>query len=388
MGNLKKFLFRIEKVVIAWVHQMRGEIAMSGPIIRQKAMEVAVSLGYDDFTASEGWFGGFKSRNGISWRRPVEGADKADDQPVAALDEDSQMSSSDVTTSEDEEDEEDEPESKVEVRTKLKVLAVDVNQCRVCKSAEHLVNIFAIDINEEMRISDIIMKVCPSIHILERDSLPRMICLGCLERLRTAYRFVKDVQATDKELRRQLKRVQRNFGDDCDEMVDGSKAKAAAESSTDSDDSHKTKPSKKLVSQRFQSNEKPDAGTKIVKSRDNFELRIDESLNEKNKEKRMENSNKTLSTANFQPGEIAQVRTFESSFKSASRKQFSDKPYSCDCEKCRRFYSTAKRNPKHQGKSLENESSARNKISKPTDRNLFETFAPVNSTYWSDSFSE
>ncbi|KAL7050511.1 hypothetical protein ACKWTF_004105 [Chironomus riparius] len=91
-----------------------------------------------------------------------------------------------------------------EEETKKSEPDVDPNQCRVCKATETLIDIFAIE--EDMRICDIIMKMCNNIRIHERDSLPHMICIGCLGRLRIAYQFFKDVAATDKELRSKLKR--------------------------------------------------------------------------------------------------------------------------------------------------------------------------------------
>jgi hypothetical protein len=102
---------------------------------------------------------------------------------------------------------------------------IDPNQCRVCKNTETLIDIFAIE--EDMRICDIIMKMCSKIRIHERDFLPHMICISCLGRLRTAYQFTKDVVATDAELRAKLPRRKRarkaNEGVviiDCNEFTD------------------------------------------------------------------------------------------------------------------------------------------------------------------------
>lgn len=92
----------------------------------------------------------------------------------------------------------------VEENQKKKDSDVDPNQCRVCKAVENLIDIFAIE--EDMRICDVIMKICSNIRIHERDYLPHMICLGCLGRLRIAYQFIKDIQTTDSELRSLLKR--------------------------------------------------------------------------------------------------------------------------------------------------------------------------------------
>lgn len=102
---------------------------------------------------------------------------------------------------------------------------VDPNQCRVCKATESLIDIFAIE--EDMRICDIITKMCSKIRIHERDFLPHMICLSCLGRLRIAYQLMKDVIATDTELRGKLKRSKkaRKPADgvviiDCNEFTD------------------------------------------------------------------------------------------------------------------------------------------------------------------------
>lgn len=101
-------------------------------------------------------------------------------------------------------DEQSNENQSVEEDTKKKEPDVDPNQCRVCKVTESLIDIFAIE--EDMRICDIIMKMCNNIRIHERDSLPHMICIGCLGRLRIAYQFMKDVETTDKDLRSKLKR--------------------------------------------------------------------------------------------------------------------------------------------------------------------------------------
>lgn len=81
---------------------------------------------------------------------------------------------------------------------------MDPNQCRVCKNTENLTDIFAIEY--DMRISDLIMKICTNIRISERDYLPHSICRECLGKVRTAYEFKLTCEETDKELRQKLKR--------------------------------------------------------------------------------------------------------------------------------------------------------------------------------------
>lgn len=116
-------------------------------------------------------------------------------------------------------------QDKTDAAEEKKEPEVDPNQCRVCKATETLIDIFAIE--EEMRICDIITKMCSGIRIHERDFLPHMICLSCLGRLRIAYQFTRDVFATDTELRGKLKRSKKarkpNDGVviiDCNEFTD------------------------------------------------------------------------------------------------------------------------------------------------------------------------
>lgn len=81
---------------------------------------------------------------------------------------------------------------------------VDPNQCRVCKNTEDLTDIFAIE--NDMRICDVIMKICTNLRIHERDYLPHLICGRCVFSLKTAFEFKLLCEATDKELRQKLKR--------------------------------------------------------------------------------------------------------------------------------------------------------------------------------------
>lgn len=126
---------------------------------------------------------------------------------------------------------------------------VDPNQCRVCKDTDQLIDIFAIE--DDMRICDIITKICSDVRIHERDFLPHMICLSCLGKLRSTFIFVNQIRATDKELRSKLKRSKKarktndfvlvdahelsEESDDNDEVNDDEEFKVS-ESEEDSDD--------------------------------------------------------------------------------------------------------------------------------------------------------
>lgn len=59
----------VEEIVIEWIHQSRdASIPLSGPIIQEKAREIAGKLN-TDFSASNGWLDRFKQRHGIVYRQ-------------------------------------------------------------------------------------------------------------------------------------------------------------------------------------------------------------------------------------------------------------------------------------------------------------------------------
>lgn len=81
---------------------------------------------------------------------------------------------------------------------------VDQNQCRVCLSKDNLMNIFAFE--NKSRICDIIMTICTTVKIIEKDYLPHYICTDCLDKLKVAAEFKLKCETTDTELRKKLKR--------------------------------------------------------------------------------------------------------------------------------------------------------------------------------------
>lgn len=81
---------------------------------------------------------------------------------------------------------------------------VDQNQCRVCLSKDNLVNIFSFE--NKSRICDIIMTICATVKIIEKDYLPHYICAECLDKLKVAAEFKLKCETTDTELRKKLKR--------------------------------------------------------------------------------------------------------------------------------------------------------------------------------------
>jgi PR domain zinc finger protein 5 len=278
-----------------------------------------------------------------------------------------------------------EQESKPE-ESKKKEPEVDPNQCRVCKNTEQLIDIFAIE--EDMRICDIIMKICSSVRIHERDYLPHMICLGCLGRLRTAYQFVKEVQITDKELRSKLKRSKskiRKPSDgfvliDCNEfsesedddqnddeeykVSDVEEEEEETTSGTESDNSRKAKPPKKRGPRKSKSKKIKQEMMSTAKRLKRDIVFIEADSGEEEREKKKEKckecgklfSNKNnlrmhRKNAHFRAGEDAPFkchicgRGFKYSINLTSHMQIHKESYSCD--ECGRVFASKSDVKKH-----------------------------------------
>jgi len=68
--------------VIKWFTITRkSKIGLSGPIVKEQALEFATQLGYIDFTASDGWLTSFKEIHSIVFRS-VSGESATVDQTV------------------------------------------------------------------------------------------------------------------------------------------------------------------------------------------------------------------------------------------------------------------------------------------------------------------
>lgn len=98
---------------------------------------------------------------------------------------------------EDDEEDEEEEEEKEEI---------DKNQCRICLSKDNLLDIFKVSNQYDFRVSDLIMKICTSIKIGERDYLPHYVCANCEERIESAYALRLQCEESEKLLRSKLKR--------------------------------------------------------------------------------------------------------------------------------------------------------------------------------------
>lgn len=71
----------IESRLLTWFNHMRAEnIPLSGPLIKEKALEIAENLGITDFECSNGWLWRFQQRFRISSQKVCGEANKVDEE--------------------------------------------------------------------------------------------------------------------------------------------------------------------------------------------------------------------------------------------------------------------------------------------------------------------
>jgi hypothetical protein len=59
----------LEKIPLEWFQQMRSDnVPINGPILREKANEIAFRLNIDNFKASNGWLHRYKMRHDVGYR--------------------------------------------------------------------------------------------------------------------------------------------------------------------------------------------------------------------------------------------------------------------------------------------------------------------------------
>lgn len=83
---------------------------------------------------------------------------------------------------------------------------INPSQCRICLSTENLLDIFTVDTKTHFRICDLIMKLCTTVKISERDYLPHYVCGVCVQRIDSAWELRLQCEETEKLLRSKLKR--------------------------------------------------------------------------------------------------------------------------------------------------------------------------------------
>lgn len=128
---------------------------------------------------------------------PAKGDDAADAKEHGDNGKDGDGGDNGEEEGDEEEDEEEEEEEKEEI---------DKNQCRICLSKENLLSIFKVSSQYDFRVSDLIMKICTTIKIGERDYLPHYVCAKCEERIESAYALRLQCEESEKLLRSKLKR--------------------------------------------------------------------------------------------------------------------------------------------------------------------------------------
>ncbi|KAH8027540.1 hypothetical protein HPB51_007090 [Rhipicephalus microplus] len=73
----------LENAVLLWLKRARSSnLPINGPILREKAEELSLRLGIEDFKCSDGWISRFKERHGLSFKT-TEGDDES--QVLSAL---------------------------------------------------------------------------------------------------------------------------------------------------------------------------------------------------------------------------------------------------------------------------------------------------------------
>lgn len=108
------------------------------------------------------------------------------------------------TETETKENENDDGDELVKLREEEE--PIDPSQCRICLSKDNLLDIFTVDTKTHFRICDLIMKLCATVKISERDYLPHYVCNGCIQRIDLAWEFRTQCEETEKLLRSKLKR--------------------------------------------------------------------------------------------------------------------------------------------------------------------------------------
>lgn len=74
----------LEEVLYQWFQQARGNnLPINGPIMTEKANEIAKGLGINDFSGSAGWLDRFRKRYGIKYRQISGEAEAVDDDSIA-----------------------------------------------------------------------------------------------------------------------------------------------------------------------------------------------------------------------------------------------------------------------------------------------------------------
>lgn len=82
---------------------------------------------------------------------------------------------------------------------------VDENQCRVCTSKDDLVSLFTKG-SDATTPADMLLLICPNVSIAPKDFMPQFICNSCQQSLTIAIQLRKQLETTERDLRKRLSR--------------------------------------------------------------------------------------------------------------------------------------------------------------------------------------
>lgn len=87
-GNVKQAKtathVKVEEVLLTWFHEVTAAgINVDGKVLREKADNIALSLGIENFQASGGWLHRFKERHGLVYRVVCGEGKKVDQSAVS-----------------------------------------------------------------------------------------------------------------------------------------------------------------------------------------------------------------------------------------------------------------------------------------------------------------
>ena len=74
----------VEDGLWKWFHFAQSrKVSINGPVLKQKAEEIAKQLGHDQFKSSDGWFNRWKKRHDLRYTKLYGEASEADKEAVA-----------------------------------------------------------------------------------------------------------------------------------------------------------------------------------------------------------------------------------------------------------------------------------------------------------------
>jgi PR domain zinc finger protein 5 len=321
---------------------------------------------------------------------------------------------------------------------------IDPQQCRVCMSNENLVDIFQFE--NVFRLVDLIMKICPTVKITERDYLPHLICNGCVTKVKIAYELKTTCENSEKEYRSKLKRSRNKTrtrtdyvlvnapdfteSEEDEEIQDEEfKISGSEEEETDEDsdesfeiDNRKKRSGRKSSSskRKYQKSKKSSSSghkssskkfkTDVVyieanddssEEDDSDDVTVKKSVNNNSAKKKPTQVTpkvsivKKIADTKSVPACHICNKTFVKRSSLKAHIERHNEPATIDCNVCHRVFSSKGRMERHSCQ-------AKTKVKRPTSsapsrssdvqtgvgRDLFKTVAPVTSTYWSDEFSD